>query len=150
MIKLPMPDLREDGAAEAFYNSGKVTFDSYKDGVGVAESIDRLLKAYGLQLGEYDTGSTDVCYTILPLDDDSTPEGTNRVGEVLNETLTANKRLRDEVGAYRRWISNEVQKIDSKLADLDFYAGGGTLERALLHAQKDMLEKLRKESQSFP
>lgn len=72
MKTLPMPDLSDDEVADRFYNSGTVISSGTRDVHGCLESINKVLREHhGLEIGFYDSGSSDYLFTILPYEEET-------------------------------------------------------------------------------
>ena len=71
MLTIPVPNFDDDPdgtQSDAWYNSGLLTFNGFRDAEGIVEGLNDLLKRNGLQIVSWDNGSTDAVYSIAPLE----------------------------------------------------------------------------------
>jgi hypothetical protein len=64
MRKLPMPEFETDGAEEDWVNNGRQCTDWKENPESVLDSVDYLLKPFGLEVVMYETHADDYVWEI--------------------------------------------------------------------------------------
>ncbi len=122
MLTLPMPpDIDDDAVSDKFYNSGLVVFTGHRDARGIIDGLDDLLTRYGLQIGFYDTGSTDVLLSVVPKG--STPETAEQDSDaktLLRRSLESREALTE---SELTLVLGEIKRLEESNQQVQHYYG---------------------------
>lgn len=94
MKTLPMPVFETDEDWDAFYNGDEanVGMTGTRNSYDALQTVDRLLEAHGLEIGIYDNGSSDFCFTIVKRVPEIVAEAPGDFVVKLDHSLTREER----------------------------------------------------------
>lgn len=96
MIKdIPMPNTfaMTEEESDAWYNDGRAIIGT-RNAYSALESIDDLLKPFGLQIGLYDNGASDYLVSVVPGTEGALP--TSEMSHILNAHQSEIARLKTQ------------------------------------------------------
>jgi hypothetical protein len=121
MKTLPMPDIESDEDADEFYNGGDVAILGTRNVYSALESLDELLANYGLEIGLYDTGSSDYAVTILEREQEPKVDRSgsfivmidgprNRIIDAIHDAIAIYPKNRKAPGSILLYWSQDVER----------------------------------------